>query len=972
MATSPSTIAPGFIGKLLFPSVGVNGFSLDASSMQVDGLGSRRRVHYLSLHSLPTLEEGTIWSSLHLRVDDRTVSLRGLKKAEAAEFQSAAKSSIGAYLSTELAKRTPELRKLADELDGMSSRYLRHSQMNRWLPALSALETVLKSPLLHKQASADAAALLDRLKGCLNNPERTRSHLNDAFVANELARFKGFFDTVESKPLTEMQRLACVVNEDSNLVLAGAGSGKTSVIIGRAGYLVESGQARPDEILILAFGNKASRETQERIAKRLPGQEGIVAKTFHSLGLEIIGQVTGRKPNVSKLAGDELTFGRYLLATIQDLSKKDRGYATKVLTFLANHLKPYAGPETFETKASYVEYLKALDTRTLLGERVKSQEEVAVANFLALNGIKYEYEADFKLDTATPNRARYRPDFFLPKHGIYIEHFGIDEFGRTPPFIDQEEYTAGIEWKRKIHIEHASEPFETRLVETYSHQVRDGILFDELERQLKELGVEFAPLSLDDLIAKNTDKNSGGNQLTKLFSTFMTLYKSSGKDITALRTTAKAARDGGRSALFLQIFEPVLSAYTLDLRASNEVDFNDMINEAASCLAGGRFASPYKYVLVDEFQDMSLARANLLRALLRCREDANVFCVGDDWQSIFRFTGSDIRLTSQFGEQFGHARIVALDLTFRFNDKISDFASTFVMKNQAQMKKTIRTLRKEERPAITLVQHAGTSNEAAIQKCLDEIDKRAKPGEEVYFLGRYTFNNPAILDELKRAYPRLKFKWDTAHASKGSEGDYVIVLDVNDGRLGFPSQVEDDPLLRLVLPAEEPFPFAEERRLFYVALTRAKHHTYILSSLLEPSVFVKELLERQGIDYEFDVKSAEGGDAPVRAEAVPCPSACGGKLDLRPSQYGKPYYTCNNYPYCEERANRCDKCNDNPLVRLKDAYRCAGSACGHVKRLCPSCRQGELVEKTSQYGPFLSCSNFRRGTCRYKENLAAR
>jgi hypothetical protein len=249
----------------------------------------------------------------------------------------------------------------------------------------------------------------------------------------------------------------------------------------------------------------------------------------------------------------------------------------------------------------------------------------------------------------------------------------------------------------------------------------------------------------------------------------------------------------------------------------------------------------------------------LAKALLQSRPDATLFCVGDDWQSIFRFTGSDITLTSRFHEHFGHTRVTVLDRTFRFNNKLSEFTSTFVMKNPAQIKKTLTTVATSDSPAITLVQHEPEANSTAIEYCLEDIRRRAKEGALIYCIGRYHHDCPANLHEYTRRFPGLTFRFDTAHISKGQEADFVIVLNVNDGRLGWPSQMEDDPLLQLVLPDEEPYPFAEERRLFYVAVTRARHHTYLLSDVSAPSVFVQEILDGRNQGYEFNYFVTEGG-----------------------------------------------------------------------------------------------------------------
>jgi len=342
------------------------------------------------------------------------------------------------------------------------------------------------------------------------------------------------------------------------------------------------------------------------------------------------------------------------------------------------------------------------------------------------------------------------------------------------------------------------------------------------------------------------------------------------------------------------------------------------------------------------------------------------YCVDDDWQSIDRITGSDITLTSRFPEQFVPARVVALDRTFRFSNKICDFASTFIMKNSAQLKKIIHTVAATDSPAITLVQHEQGANTAAIEQSLEDIQHRAKEGALIYFIGRCRSSRPTNLQAYEHRFPSFTFRYDTAHTSKSQEADYVIVLDVNDGRWGWPSQIEDDPLLQLVVPDEEPYPFAEERRLFYVAVTRARHHTYILSDICAPSVFVQEMLDGRHTDYEFNHILTEG-EMQEQAAVVRCPS-CDGLCERKSTPSGA-FYGCRNYPYCEVRSGRCEQCGTRSLVRQTNAYVCLNTACGHTQRICPRCGKGTLQERTGRHGPFLGCSNYHRGLCTCAENL---
>ncbi|MEB3185983.1 MAG: UvrD-helicase domain-containing protein [bacterium] len=960
MPPTSTTVAPGFLGRLFRPGA-LGALTLDGSVLVTD---AGRRVPLLELEDIPVLEPGLIWADLKLRTRQAPLQLRGLNREAATAFHQALVDSLRDLLASEVNARAGQVNERLRAFEAlMTGRYFRASDLERWLRETGDLSRLLRHPLLDRVPTSIDRKALERLDACLRDPESLRQAANERFLTSALERHRHFFDTVEKRPLTDMQRLACVVDEDSNLVLAGAGSGKTSVIVGRAGYLVEAGLARPDEILILAFGNKASQETDERIKERLPGRDGITSRTFHALGLGLIGEATGRKPSVSKLTEDEDAFATRVLDMLSDLSRQNPVYNAKLAFFIAAHLKPYRSEEEFPDRAAYVRHLKTLDTKTLRGERVASMEELALANFFYMNGIDYRYEEPYEIDTTTAHRRQYTPDFYLPDHRIYLEHFAIDEHGRTPPFIDQKSYTDGMSWKRQIHATHG-----TTLVETYSHQFRSYTVFDVLRQQLEARGVVFRPRDIREVLTAVKDRTGSGNQLTRLIATFLHLFKSSGHGLAEIRKQASGRLDSPRAVAFLDVFEPLLAAYETDLRSRNEVDFNDMINEAVTHLDSGRVTSPYRYILVDEFQDISMARARLLQALIRSRPGSGLFGVGDDWQSIYRFTGSDVTLTSQFERHFGPVRTVALDMTFRFNDRISALATSFVTRNPAQMAKTIRTHTTTDRPAVTVVQHAGEGNASAIDWCLADIARTAAPGSTVYFLGRYGFCRPAGFEELVRRHPGLQLRYDTIHASKGKEADHVVVLDVNDGRLGFPCQIKDDPLLALVLPPEEPYPFAEERRLFYVAVTRSRHHTYVLADASKPSTFVQELLDGQGKTYDFRSELTVGAQQFV-AEAVSCPACQDGYLELKSSRFGKSFHGCTQFPYCNHIAPTCERCSRHPMVRTGEVHRCQSRTCTHTASACPACTDGMLLRKTGPYGDFWGCSNFKKGFCTHKRKI---
>ena len=301
---------------------------------------------------------------------------------------------------------------------------------------------------------------------------------------------------------------------------------------------------------------------------------------------------------------------------------------------------------------------------------------------------------------------------------------------------------------------------------------------------------------------------------------------------------------------------------------------------------------------------------------------------------------------------------VDLETTFRCSDRIAALATDFVLRNPAQIRKTVRATRKAERTAVH-VGLPGGQGLALLKETLDRIAEDAGRYEgisEVLLLGRYRHLRPLNLESLAKQYPRLRLSFMTVHRAKGLEADYAVVLGLCAGKLGFPVEIADDPMLDLVLSAPEEHPNAEERRLLYVALTRARRLVFLLAEGGAPSGFVTEL-----IDGEYDVtvfgRPPEG--------AVACPECKEGGLERRenPRDRGV-FYGCSNWPYCEQTVRPCPKCGTGLPVRSGDAFRCRD--CGGSIEGCPSCG-GWLETRMGRYGRFLGCSNYP--DCDYTRNL---
>ncbi|TKB07461.1 UvrD-helicase domain-containing protein [Desulforhopalus sp. IMCC35007] len=940
-----------------------------------------RSINYSQIKTKPERIPGMLWDKIVIHSDNgERLVISGIKKKSSESSLQVLTQRVGSY---QVGLLNPAYKQIKGSYDSFKSafsyRYTRHSKIERWKAENKELTGQLNNDFALQFMPEEKQKIIGKFLSLFSQSHQIRDKQNQKFIAKELSSFQEYFDKVENNPLTERQRLACIVNEDNNLVIAGAGSGKTSVIIAKAGYLIQSGLAQPHEILILAYGRKASKETDERIKEKLPNVEGVTTSTFHKLGLTIIGESTGKKPRVSKLQEDTAEFYKIINNFLTDLTKSDKAYNQRVIDYFVTHLIPYESEFDHQQQGDYFAALQEGDMRSLKSriewaekrsgrkslqqEKLKSFEEVVIADFLFVNGIKYIYEHPYKIDTATADKTQYQPDFYLPEYDIYIEHFGIGRDGSTPPFVSQFEYTQGIEWKRGLHNKH-----ETILVETYSYEMKEGTLTDLLHSKLEKRGVKFSPLSFQELLELliSIGEEKKADQFTELIVTFLDLFKQSGYSFDTIRVNANQHPDRPRCHAFIDVFEPIYAEYTNELNRSGTVDFSDMIRKATDLVQSGKYKPSFKYILVDEFQDISAIRADLVKSLVDKGDDTVLSCVGDDWQSIYRFSGSDISYTGNFEEYFGYTKKVPLDKTFRYNDKLNDFSTTFITQNPAQIKKDVTSHTSVPTNAVTLVEYY-EDVDRAIQHCVDDIQTKHPEKATIYILGRYSFSKPAFLQNMAKHYPEYTFKFDTVHGSKGKEADFVIVVDVNDARYGFPSKIANEPLLDLVLPQSETHEYAEERRLFYVAITRAKHHSFVLFDVVKPSVFIEEIRdERNGSKYHFNQISTEGV-ASAPPDFGTCPSCGTGKMMMRVMPDGRFFFGCGHYPFCSYTPRTCNACNKYPLIKDGGYYRCKNPECGNVVSGCKQCSDGVMVERRGKFGKFLGCSNYGKTKCGYTE-----
>ena len=716
-------------------------------------------------------------------------------------------------------------------------------------------------------------------------PQRIIQH-NDRVASMRIQAAYDLIGNVEGRKL-DQQQMACIIKESHNhLVIAGAGTGKTTTIVGKIKYLLKSEKCRPEDILVLSFTNASATEMNMRIAAET-GQQ-IAASTFHKLGLNIITQVEGRIPTITKV-----NLRKFIKEQLLQNMQND-AYLSMLSSYLLYNRVVGRSEFEFQSEEEYKEYLKLNPPTTVKNETVKSYGEMDIANFLMQNGIRYIYEHPYEIDTATDEYGQYHPDFYLPDHQIYIEYFGINRNGEVPAYFKPkngvsagEAYRASMEWKRATHREH-----HTTTIECYAYEKLEGTLLDGLKQKLEAASVILAPKSAKELWTEiSAEGNSLLSGIIELFETLINLIKSNNYTIATVRSLNQNESTRQTNNTLLSLLEPIYHAYCQYLSSHKEIDFNDMINLASEYVRQGKYTNPYKHVIVDEYQDISKARFVLLQCL-RQSSDYDLFCVGDDWQSIYRFAGSDTGFILHFDRYWGAADISRIETTYRFSQGLIDVSGTFVMQNPAQIKKQLKG--REDDLGFPLGEICGYTDKYAIEFMSKKFGDLPQ-NSSVFLIGRYSFdanllndnelfsyqyNNVTGLVEVKsKARPDLNIVFLTAHKSKGLQADYVFIINNKNTRMGFPSRIQDAPIMELLLEDCEQYPHAEERRLFYVALTRAKKKAFIVTVNGQESVFAAELKAR----YENELKR----------EQFECP-LCGGQLRKRTGPYGE-FWGCSNY-----------------------------------------------------------------------------
>ena len=441
-------------------------------------------------------------------------------------------------------------------------------------------------------------------------------------VENEtLAKNKTFFDTCLKYPLDQQQRRAIIADEDNVLVVSSAGSGKTSSIVGKVKYLTEVKHVAPENILLISYTHKAAAELTERA-----GAKGLRGYTFHKLALDLIGKATGEKPSICDNTD-------VLFVKIYHQLLSERKFRESVLDYFVDydqHMEDWEKRKRQRQQDLAMAKAKAIkaifpdmDGNTF---NVRSEQEKKIAFALTALGVKYRYEEPYEHKVVDKTHSQYSPDFSIhyEKDGkpcrLYLEHFGVDEHSLVPVWFAEDKgisyeeankrYNDGITWKKATH-----EKYGTKLIYTSSADFHVKDIKEKLKTLLKGAGVPLHEKTDEELYDLVLPKGSNQEKaFIRLTVTFITLLKSRCENIENALNDAKDAHDDRSVFVIKNIFQPVYKEYVRELEERKQIDFTDAILLATKLCKESHPVS-YDYIIVDEFQDISIDRYKFLQAL---------------------------------------------------------------------------------------------------------------------------------------------------------------------------------------------------------------------------------------------------------------------------------------------------------------------------------------------------------------------
>jgi len=702
--------------------------------------------------------------------------------------------------------------------------------------------------------------------------------------------------------LNDQQRKAVLSNKKRVLVLAGAGSGKTNTLLQKINYLINDEQADSNSILAITFTKNAANEMIDRmilsadktgyykqvtettgITQKQLGDERkkmlqkytwlnqITMKTFHSLCYQIMRNdgvhvfdnqfkiIPKTNENASEFMGNTApeTENEIIQKVTIELSKsKTFLIALKryIIDYFVDYIKENEEKSEFRPEGKFFTALN--------GDKVRSKSEQFIADWLFRNNIDYQYEPNVQIE-----HKNFHPDFFIPSANLYVEHVSDLSY---PTFYKEMEFkSAGIP-----------------CVKTFDKATHNSAVFNQvLDNVIK--GRISTDLSSATVLHYHEEFASFKKELNKFYRLVLDVkaqIRNSNKSIEDIADKASKS-EHERVRLFYQVAIPIIKEYDVYCTNRSYLDFDGLIEYALKLFkeqptVRERYQNQFKYLMVDEFQDVNNKQVEFLKYLVN--QESQLFCVGDDWQSIYGFRGSEIDYIVNFKEHFKQPEVITLNLNYRSTDHIVKASNEIIKKNKFQVSKNISAVKKGgTKIEVNYAEIAGETESFIYEKIQKHIEEGINP-EDILVLYRRTAMKKELQEKLFKS--RIKVQYKTIHGAKGLEAKVVFVLGLNSAPGGFPDPWMQDKIYHVIKKTEFDTLLEEERRLFYVALTRAKNHLYLMSQKGSVSEFVKDIPKelihaeeslQTGIEIQIPICSK--CESKIEAHFKYCPE-CGKQL----------------------------------------------------------------------------------------------
>lgn len=660
------------------------------------------------------------------------------------------------------------------------------------------------------------------------------------YVHRQIETNQEFFS---GKNFDHEQLDAIIKQEDRHLVVAAAGSGKTRTLVGRIAFMIHCGTS-PENILAMAYTNPAEDEMRVRLKSEY-GIEKANVRTFHSLGREFARSSPNYRPHIAEGAKSE----KLILEAVKTLCN-ERDFAELYLHFAIEFRAEENKQNSIEQIEKFNRYIRNQRYLSLDGKQVKSIAERDIANFLFLNKIKFEYEAPVRWADRTEGYKQYEPDFYLPTYDIWIEHWAINRQGEVPDWFSSnlsgsasQKYKKGMEWKREQFKKH-----NHQLIETYSYQYYEKTLISGLKQQLIKNRVELQEMTAQEIMAKVKRLVSNSFTVRDLMVSFINKAKTNGLNSADISSRLSSGTWSHEQEAFALMMMRIWQQYESLLKTNEMIDFNDMINLALEEVRKQNGQQRrYGHVLVDEFQDITDPQLELLKCLLQNNDNSMLFCVGDGRQNIFSFAGSNMYNILEFNKRFEYAEETNLSTNHRCPKNIVEASNHIAELNKLTVNSVVMPASQKTYP-INLIEMPTASKEdykewefRKSKQLLIHLINTRKTGEQIMVLARYNFQTEQLMLEFPN-HETTGIKFLSVHKAKGTEADYVLLLGCINGKYGFPTEIKDYEVLDIVKQNhDENSKLEEERRLFYVAVTRCKKELFLFTSKKSKSQFVSEI-----------------------------------------------------------------------------------------------------------------------------------